>query len=80
MTIRYDVCAPRPGREGKTFWHRIGSAFKSDKGGIGIVLDSLPLPDKDGKVSFQLFEPKAKAQASNGQASAGDDMSDSIPF
>lgn len=78
MSTRYDVCAPRAGREGKTFWHRVGTAFKSDKGGIGIVFDSLPLPDKDGKVSVQLFEPKAKTP--DAKSSAGEDMSDSIPF
>lgn len=75
MAKRFDVCAPRAGREeGKTFWHRVGTAFQNDKGGIGIYFDSLPIPDKDGKCSVQLFEPKEKqqgaAQAGGGQEPA----------
>lgn len=62
MTKRYDVMAPRPGREeGKTFWHRVGTAFESEKG-IGIIFDSLPIPDKDGRVSVRLFEPRQKQE------------------
>jgi hypothetical protein len=62
MSKRYDVMAPRPGREeGKTFWHRVGTAFESEKG-IGIIFDSLPLPDKDGRVSVRLFEPREKPE------------------
>lgn len=66
MAKRYDVMAPRPGREDKTFWHRVGSGFVTEKedGGlkIGIVFDSLPLPGADGRVGVQLFEPKQDGQ------------------
>lgn len=83
MTKRYDVCAPRAGKDDKTFWHRVGSAFESEKG-IGIVFDSLPLPDKDGRVSVRLFEPREKGQtAKPAAASTGGkrgDMNDEIPF
>lgn len=89
-TKRYDVCAPRPGREeGKTFWHRLGTAFEGDKG-IGIIFDSLPLPDKDGRVTVRLFEPREKSTGS-GAGGAGQEsapagrrvsvsMNDDIPF
>lgn len=88
MSKRFDVMSPRPGREeGKTFWHRVGTAFQSDKGGIGIYFDSLPIADKDGKVSVQLFEPKprdgekpAAATPSKSRAPAREDMDDEIPF
>ena len=87
MSKRFDVMSPRPGREeGKTFWHRVGTAFQSDKGGIGIYFDSLPIPDKDGKVSVQLFEPKAKDGAPSKPAAAAprksvrEDMDDEVPF
>lgn len=70
MSKRYDVCAPRAGREeGKTFWHRVGTAFESEKG-IGIIFDSLPLPDKDGRVTVRLFEPRERQQGA-AQAGAG---------
>jgi hypothetical protein len=86
MAQRFDVCAPRPSKDGKTFWHRVGTAFQSDKGSIGLVFDSLPLPDKDGRVSVQLFEPKAKGDApAKGQGSPARapqvlDMDDEVPF
>jgi hypothetical protein len=85
MAQRFDVCAPRPTKDGKTFWHRVGTAFQSDKGSIGLVFDSLPLPDKDGRVSVQLFEPKAKgdapARSSKPQPSISEDMGgEEIPF
>lgn len=62
MSKRYDVCSPRAGREeGKTFWHRVGTAFDGEKG-ISVKLDSLPLPDAKGEVWLKLFEPREKSQ------------------
>jgi hypothetical protein len=85
MTKRYDVCSPRARKDGKTFWHRVGTAFEGDKG-IGIEFDSLPMPDAEGRVSVRLFEPKAKDGAAKSddkparRGSVKDDMDDSIPF
>jgi hypothetical protein len=78
MTKRFDVCAPRPGKE-KTFWHRVGTAFENEKG-ISIVFDSLPLPDKDGRVSVLLFEAKPKDGKPREAKSPAADMDDEIPF
>ena len=85
MTKRYDVCSPRPRKDSdKPFWHRVGTAFEGDKG-ININFDSLPLPDKDGRVSVFLFEPKEKGETaksgSQGSAPRGREaMDDDIPF
>jgi hypothetical protein len=62
MTKRYDVMAPRAKKDGGTFWVRIGTAFDGEKG-IGIEFDALPLPDKDGRVSVRLFEPRERTAA-----------------
>lgn len=60
MTKRFDVCSPRPRKDSdKPYWHRVGTAFEGEKG-MNLVFDSLPLPDKDGRVSVFLFEPKEK--------------------
>lgn len=59
---RYDVMSPRERKDGKTYWQRVGTAFDGDKG-IGIEFDALPLPDKDGRVSVRLFEPREKTAA-----------------
>jgi hypothetical protein len=87
MSKRYDVCAPRSGKDDKTFWHRVGTAFEGEKG-IGIVFDSLPLPDKEGRVSVRLFEPREKgtmpAAKTDGHSvqprGASRDPDDQIPF
>lgn len=88
MSKRYDVCSPRPRKEGeKPYWHRVGTAWEGEKG-ISITFDSLPLPDKEGRVSVALFEAKAKdAKPVQSQESAParrgsvkDELDDEIPF
>ena len=51
-------------KTGKTFWNRVGVAFKRDNGGFSIVLDSLPLngemmivPPDDEKPAPKQREP-----------------------
>lgn len=89
MATRFDICAPRKGKDDKTFWHRIGTAWQGDKG-IQLVFDSLPIPDADGRCVANLFEPKPRddrersAQGDRQQAQQrsqgwGDD-GDSVPF
>lgn len=66
MTTRYDVTAPRSKQDGGTFWHRIGTAFEAKEGaGMNVILDSLPLPDKDGRVSFIIRPAKDLREASS---------------
>jgi hypothetical protein len=89
MSKRFDVCAPRfNAKTEKTFWHRVGTAFEGEKG-ISITFDSLPLPDKDGRVSVFLFEPREKGEKTIPAAQADGEriasrksaaMDDEIPF
>ncbi len=92
MATRYDCLSARPKRDEGTFWHRIGSAFEGKDGGMNVYLDSLPLPDKEGKVSFIIREAK-DLRESSGTGSrrdeprpakhaspARDPISDDIPF
>lgn len=74
---RFDVLSPRAGKEGKTFWHRVGTAWQGDKG-ISITFDSLPLPDAEGKVRVSLFEPRQRDAAPKGGGKQAID--DDIPF
>lgn len=90
MATRYDVLTARPKRDEGTWWHKIGTAFPGKDGaGMNVVLDSLPLPDKDGRVSFIIREAKDLREASGTapprarQASASmavDPINDDIPF
>lgn len=57
MSKRMDICTPRPKKDGGTFWLKIGTAWENDKG-TQLVFDALPLPDKEGRVVANLFEPR----------------------
>lgn len=86
---RYDMATPRKGKNDKTFWTRIGTAWENEKG-IQLVFDALPLPDAEGRCVANLFEPRndRERSATRDQAQARDnagggsnyDDEDSIPF
>lgn len=85
---RYDIASPRKGKDDKTFWTRIGTAWENDKG-IQLVFDALPLPDAEGRCVANLFEPRDRDQQHRSNLGSGpkadayadDDLgSDSIPF
>ncbi len=84
MSERFDVISPREGKDGKTRWIRIGAGFpKGDR--VSVVLDALPLPDKEGRVSLMLtpFVPKdgaAPQRESSAPAGGFNDFKDDIPF
>lgn len=83
---RYNLVSPRPGKDGKTNWHKVGVAFTRDKGGFSLILDSLPLPDAEGRVSLLMTEPlpdnggQRGGSGHGGGGRARDDMDDEIPF
>ncbi len=88
MAKRFDICIPRAKKDGGTYWHRIGTAFEGEKG-IGLLFDSLPLPDKEGRTSAQLFEPREKVPKADSDTDRVPgaavmpkraDMDDEIPF
>ena len=71
---RYDVISPRKrGDADKTYWHRIGAAFDREKGGLSVVLDSLPLPDSDGQVRLLIVEAKTRDETP-AQSAAADNV------
>ncbi len=86
MSKRYDIATPRKGKDDKTFWTRIGTAWENDKG-IQLVFDALPLPDAEGRCVANLFEPRENGQRA--QSASTDrqqsqqraaDIDDDIPF
>ncbi len=61
MTKRYDIISPRPGKDGDTWWIRLGAMFPSKDGsGYTIKLDALPLPNEKGDVWLRASEPKER--------------------
>jgi len=75
--MRYDLISPRPGKDGKTHWHKVGAGFPRDKGGFSLLFDALPLPDADGRVSLLMVEPTPKESRPAAQRMADDSE---IPF
>ena len=82
---RLDVMTARKGKDEKTYWTNVGSAWPlRDKPGYSIELSAYPLPDHEGKVRMVLMEPKprdnapAPRQQSKGAAPA--DLDDEVPF
>lgn len=63
---RYDVCSPRPKKDGGVFWHRCGTAFDGEKG-VTLIFDSLPLPDNEGRCVVKLFESRPREDRGTGQ-------------
>lgn len=83
---RMDVMTPRQGREGKTFYVRLGVAFPMKNGGWSLSLDALPtatMNDKGQLETRMLLMPPldkgASAPASSQRRSASSD-DDGIPF
>lgn len=88
---RYDLIVAREGREGKTYWTKIGSAFPAKSGeGFSLSFDALPMPGKDGGCWVQMRVPQERTDARPAPSRARpeiasrqpliDDDGDSIPF
>lgn len=84
MSSRKDIMAPRKKKDGGTYWVKIGTAWLNDNGGIQLVFDALPIPDAEGRVVANLFDPKQPQQGGgyqqNNRQQPDDLGDDSIPF
>ena len=58
-----DVVQPREGKDGKTYWQKLGVKFVSDDGKESIKLDALPLPNERGEVWMNVFEQRPREDA-----------------
>jgi hypothetical protein len=86
MSNRKDIMTPRAKKDGGTYWVKIGTAWEGPKG-IQLVFDALPIPDSEGRVVANLFEPREPQQRQQNNSGGyqraqqqDDDLSDSIPF
>ena len=80
-----EVKQPRAGKDGKTYWHKLGVKFVYDDGKESIKLDSLPLPNERGEVWMNLFEAEPKEEGATGtwdnpEETTSKDFDDEIPF
>lgn len=72
----WTVSTPVERKDGKTFWARIGAAWKRDDGGFSVVLDSLPI---NGKI---LIAPPREQQERGSVPKPGNRtrQDDDVPF
>ena len=83
--MNYNVCQGREGKEGKTYWMKVGYAFEKDGRVSAIKLDALPLPNEKGEVWLNLFrDEREKSAGSSGGGSPWPSkdtpIDDAIPF
>lgn len=85
--MRHDLLTPRPKKDGKTYWLKIGAAFPRDNGGFTLQFDALPISDAEGRCTVFMAEPRDtqddyREKRATGSTSAGDpfDGGDRIPF
>lgn len=70
MATRYDVCVSEQGKDGKTYYTTIGTAFPSDKGHISIKLKAHPIGGE-----MVLFPAKPKGEGPRGGGRDSEDTS-----
>lgn len=85
MAKYWEVSSPRPGKDGKTHWTRVGTMFESKNGdGFNMVFDALPLPDKEGRVAVIVRPPRPRDGATQSQDVAvvglGAQLNDEVPW
>jgi hypothetical protein len=82
MADRLDIMTPRKKKDGGTYWVKIGTAWQSQKG-IQLVFDALPIPDSEGRVVANLFEPRERTggpQQTQQREPATVGIDDDVPF
>ena len=82
--MNYNVSQAREGKEGKTYWMKLGYAFEKDGKVSSIKLDALPLPNEKGEVWLNLFpddrDRSAGATGGSPWPSKDTPIDDAIPF
>jgi hypothetical protein len=90
MSNRFDVCTPRPKKDGGSWWLKVGTAWQNEKG-VQVILDAYPAPDAEGRIVLNLFEPRddkqrsaqndrQQARGNGGPQNKYTDDSDGVPF
>jgi len=79
---RLDLLSGTKGKNGKTYWTKVGTAWPSKTGaGYTVYLDFLPMTrTEDGKMMMILAPPRDKGDAPPQRQAASTDMNDDIPF
>jgi len=78
---RYDVCTAREGKDGKTHWIRIGTAYPTKNGnGLNIFFDALPVNGRAACFPAKKRDQRSDAARGGEQADGGSFGGDDIPY
>ena len=87
MAERYDLKVARRGKDGKTWWTKIGVMFpnKSGKDSFNLIFESLPIPSMSDsgqlEVRVMAMEPfKDDQQPQRSAPASPEKLDDEIPF
>ena len=84
MDKRFNLVQGKPGKEGKVYWHRIGTMYQKDDGSCDIILDSLPVPQYDpqygNRLQVKAFPADDSQKGDKPQPKSGDSFGDDIPW
>jgi hypothetical protein len=83
MVDKLNATVPLQGKDGKTYWHNIGKAFQNKLGGWDIILNSLPIPQKDQNGNIITKVMLLPQKDNPGQSSSPQSNSlpnDNVPF
>lgn len=95
-TPSHNAFSPRKKANGETNWHKVGVAWpqQNKENSFTLQLDSLPLPDENGRVSVMLFpyegetagrayerqRQDAPDKPKGGSFFSEEDLDDDVPF
>jgi len=85
MADRYDLKTARTGRDGKTYWTKIGVMFPMrERDGFNITLEALPIPtlNDDGRLECRItaWEPyREDKDRGNGAGRPGPELPTGAP-
>lgn len=85
MEPRMDIVSPRPGKDGKNYFTKIGSAWPMKNGGWSLTFDALPCPAINDKGVLEtralMMPPRDNSGPSlSSRASSSAMDGDGIPF
>ena len=83
MADRWDLMTMRKGRDGKTYYTKVGVMFARDKGGFSLSFEALPIGAReDGTIGVMAFPPRDRDDRPPAaeRTTRGGGLDDDIPF
>lgn len=85
MADRYEMKTARTGKDGKTFWTKIGVGWPmKEKDGFNLTFEALPIPQLNDKgeleVRVAMWPPYEDADKQKAPPPKAEELDDEIPF